>query len=707
MFSRSSPAKNPNPQASIVFMDEDRSTSSLLGRLARDILPKPSYTSALPSSSRVALDGTATTSTTFPPTAELRDEDFVMSQQFDPGSQRTMPPIPGGSMSRRTWRRNLPLATPDPSHFSSGTDSQIGRYKSERRAGDRLRSLNLPSTQKMMHSAIDKIKHKTGKALKARRLHRGLNWMQLRNMNKRAEKEEEGESGLSKITAKQLGEILRRSHDVPQVVMPGSKGKERAVEENNDGDTDNGDTDTDVGGDTDDEKEDKENVGPNAGPSTPHAQGAVRRESLVTSSVNAQEPVTPTRMLISSTRRGTVEEGNDKGRPELPKTPIPNRKLMHSVSSLTFPVVEEVSDTPTKPLRKHASDPLVLRNLSEEACRSKVTNSTGLSQFPFVQPTTFDLPGDITQSIFQEKLVVQQPLPQFSDINIPPIISDQDIVEQLHIEIDNQQQRIIEEVYTTSSDVHQSGDPQFVPFDNTAQLTLQEAQQPQFSFPDYTNQPLTLEQPQVSSHESSALQLQSSVSAANNPLSQFTFQMQQQQAFSFMPMSSTFQQGAAQAMENVDHQPQPTVPQPAEGPARTDDAFPILSSLFLNSAIAPIPQNTRLTNELSIPIEDSTLKQSSLFGSSGAEAFVKEEPILPHRPTPTDSFDILVEVDDKSWGAKRRRHREHRNVRRRTVFGPLNHRHLPTPPKTAYTTHLPRGSEEDLIRRLVCFTIYV
>ena len=205
-------------------MGKDHSTGSFWRRLAQDAFPKPSYASSLPSSSRTTFDGNATAPTTFSSTAEPMNQGTSVGHEFN--LRGIMPPASSRSSLRGTRTNSAPLAPAKLDQIFSCTDSQFGRYKSGRKAGDRLRSLNLPSTKKMVRFAVDKFQHTTAKTLNSRRLRRGPNWMQIQNMNRRAEKEGVGESGRSNITAEQLKQIFQRSHDVPQVVMPGGKGKE-------------------------------------------------------------------------------------------------------------------------------------------------------------------------------------------------------------------------------------------------------------------------------------------------------------------------------------------------------------------------------------------------------------------------------------------------------------------------------------------------
>ena len=288
-------------------------------------------------------------------------------------------------------------------------------------------------------------------------------------------------------------------------------------------------------------------MGPEAGPSTPRVRNTIKHGHSMVSPVNAQVPVTPPCTPGPSTHRTTVEEVRDEDEFQLPKTPVPNRKLMHPALFPASPVIEEISATPTKSnsLRNQASIPLGLSNPFEAAPQSKVTNNIVPSQFLSTQPTTFALPGSTTQPAFQKNPVAQQPLPQFAGINIQPTIRDQYIAEQPQPQIHNDdvqpvhQPRQTDGLHVSFPNAPQSGRPLGVLFDGTAQPASQGAQWPQFSFPDLTNRLATSHQPQTLPHKHPTAPI------FQQPQPQFSFPPQafqpQQQTFSSMSMNSIFQ----------------------------------------------------------------------------------------------------------------------------------------------------------------------
>ena len=68
-------------------------------------------------------------------------------------------------------------------------------------------------------------------------------------------------------------------------------------------------------------------------------------------------------------------------------------------------------------------------------------------------------------------------------------------------------------------------------------------------------------------------------------------------------------------------------------------------------------------------------------------------------------MDPSIEFDDEAWKANRKRRIEELDRRQYIKPGPLDITNLPPPPKKTYSGRPPKGSEEDLTRRLVSLRI--
>lgn len=120
--------------------------------------------------------------------------------------------------------------------------------------------------------------------------------------------------------------------------------------------------------------------------------------------------------------------------------------------------------------------------------------------------------------------------------------------------------------------------------------------------------------------------------------------------------------------------------------------------------VASTQNSSRIIRRLPILAEDPP-KRPILFGPHGIHAFIKEKPIPVYEPTPIDPSVAEVEFDDEAWKANRKRRFEEWEERQRMKPGPLDITNLPPLPKKAYSGRPPKGSEEDLKRRLVSFRI--
>lgn len=114
--------------------------------------------------------------------------------------------------------------------------------------------------------------------------------------------------------------------------------------------------------------------------------------------------------------------------------------------------------------------------------------------------------------------------------------------------------------------------------------------------------------------------------------------------------------------------------------------------------------SSQIIRRLPVLIDDPP-KRPILFGPHGIHAFIKEKPIPVYKQTPMDPSVIGIKFDDEAWKANRKRRYEELEERQRMKPGPLDITNLPPPPKKTYSGRPPKGSEEDLIRRLVSLRI--
>ena len=102
---------------------------------------------------------------------------------------------------------------------------------------------------------------------------------------------------------------------------------------------------------------------------------------------------------------------------------------------------------------------------------------------------------------------------------------------------------------------------------------------------------------------------------------------------------------------------------------------------------------------------DDPPRRPILFGPHGVHAFIKEKPIPVYQPTPIDPSDSAIKFDNEAWKANRKRRLEEWDARQCIKPGPLDITNVSSLPKKTYSGRPPKGSEEDLIRRLVSLTI--
>ena len=120
--------------------------------------------------------------------------------------------------------------------------------------------------------------------------------------------------------------------------------------------------------------------------------------------------------------------------------------------------------------------------------------------------------------------------------------------------------------------------------------------------------------------------------------------------------------------------------------------------------VTSIQYPRRIIRRLPVLIDDPP-RRPILFGPHGIQAFIKEKPIPVYQPTPIDPSDSAIKFDDGAWKADRKRRSEEWEARKRMKPGPLDITNVPPLPKKTCSGRPPKGSEEDLIRRLVSLTM--
>ncbi|KAF8348524.1 hypothetical protein F5887DRAFT_1071448 [Amanita rubescens] len=672
MFSRATATKSNAPLAPTKFKGKERSNGSFWRRHAHD-------TPALPPSSRTTSTGTNNDFFSRPSVQE--SQDGATTSAFSAHTLHNVPsttsgPKRGASSNVRSYAN--PYQTPDATgrRKMHKIRQQISRAVEDDLVATALRLPGLSSSGKFVRFAAERLKRKADQikdSVMPRALSRGpkLDWMEIQKIHRKLEKEESGSEGrdmennnvscVPNISEEAIRQAFRRSYNVPQVIVPSAlKGKQKAESRAN-----GGDIDTDTDEDTDIEDEDKENVNSYGSLKGMDGKGSCLGEGPKASSSSAA--------------------------PQSPSTPGPSNHAEAWIHMRTASPTSLKSGpvTPIKPagqsaLNVQSATPPAVTNMDFSSPSGQCKGETpSIQRQPTVTPR---MPAFLDVPTIQNKKMVPQP-----DCNIA-----QTTFQPLQATVSPQ---------TSFQSAAQFGCPQQRSFSGNIQP---EAHQATFSFaptfqqsqsscplPD-TNHPFSGQVQQQSQsifpgpNVHSALcpqpvpfcgnENRSVPSAAHsNPVSQPTGGSFP--SFSFL--SSAFQS-------------QYSCAQPP--------AFPAQSAVF-SSTVLQGPQVTsiqyprRIIRRLPVLIDDPP-RRSILFGPYGIQAFIKEKPIPIYQPTPIDPSDNATKFDDEAWKADRKRRSEGWEARKPRKLGPLDITNVPPLPKKAYSGRPPKGSEEDLIRRL-------
>ncbi|KAK2461166.1 hypothetical protein APHAL10511_006693 [Amanita phalloides] len=686
MSSRSSRATKSNATtAPTKFNGKNRNNSTFWRKHA---LETPVATSSIPD---LASGRTGSSTVTTSPSMAMagQDQGNPMTLDVEPNSSRSMPSTSSGrrgaSGSARSSTNPYRTVNATGRRKMHRIRQRISRVAEDEQLLASIQVSGLSSSGRFARLAAEKLVRKANQItdpLRPRALYRGprLNWIEIQNINRKIDKEEAEEEGrtieegndpvIPNMGEEQLRETFQRSYLVPQIIMPSvqkGKGKNKAEPNEGDTDTDVSDTDTDADGDTDAEDENKENVSLQASSKTPCAQ-----KSFVSSPTKATEPMAPLRASNSPNRQTIVADEE-----QVSMTPDLNQTQMRSASTSPPVMLECVPAAPQKPNSRVGQLPASVESMTKHSADAG-------QNIQFMQETATPVQSQPAIGQF------------FPDISSQPVVQDQ-----------------------TAFNIAQGGGPQHTSFSDDGRYDVH---QPIFTYPPAYQQTLFQSSSSVADNQFSghAQQPQTLFSVAETQFTTQTLQPPfganaqfiptQDVPFSFPavahnPVSQLVGNGIfsnplnqAPQLEHSAFVPQPNnvVPSVWEHLVFSNSIMPQQPPI-----ISPTRHSRPIIRLLPVLAEDPPLNRSVLFGPWGLLAFAKEKLVPAHEFLPPGTPNSASRFNNGPWILSRKRRRDDQDVRERRKPGPLDFRNLPSPPKKKYSGRPPKGSEEDLIRRLV------
>ncbi|KIL64093.1 hypothetical protein M378DRAFT_635382 [Amanita muscaria Koide BX008] len=457
----------------------------------------------------------------------------------------------------------------------------------------------------------------------------------------------------------------------------------------NDGDTDPG---TDTDNDTDVEDENKENV--NTGCSVPRVQSPI---ACLPDRTAEPQPKTPISTCRPSAYRATVEEAIDD-----------EERILISARTQAS-TTEGIFATPRKPANHGEHVFPGVQSWHEPRPTESVFGSPSKSTSETIQ-----LSADTGASLSSAEINARRSWQEQQQTQLPQPRSS---FPSAGGSCTSQEQRpagpSLDAFSSTNAQRQQTSESHQSYFTDRAQPT--NIQQPCFSFPasqasyllfpsGNDTQPTAASQPMSQSvfplpnaqpsmpqaffNSVPEISQQPQLFAQNTPSG-----FQQQAAFNW-----TFQQPATQSMPSFQNSQTTSSHQPNAFQAQSSNStgFPTLEATFAFFSIPPTASRP-IIRRLPVLAPDDPPNRPILFGPHGIQAFLKERPIPVEEDAPLP-LEPLDNFNCDAWNEKIRRRCEAFQARQRKS-GPLGK--LPPSPKKNYVGKPPRGSEEDLIRRLV------